>query len=111
MRPRKFKKLLSDRILVELEPVKAVTRGGIVIPNTSPRPIRIGVVKKVGPGRQYRDCYRPTEIAVGDRAAFFIGSTDTKEGTHVKSMIDDNHVVIRENDVLFLAEGDVEVTL
>lgn len=118
----KFQRLLTDRVLVKLEPVKEKTQGGIVIPDTSPRAIRLGEVLLVGPGRyrkvrkregqDYAEVLQPTETQAGDRVAFFIASVDTKGGQAVSHYLQEDERVIREDDILFvIPDGiDVEVT-
>lgn len=104
-------RLRSDWILVELEPEKRVTSSGIIVPGTSENPVRIGLIKQAGPGRQYPDCYRPTQVAPGERVVFFIGSTDTQSGKQLVGHLDPNHRLIRENDILCVVEGAVEASL
>lgn len=117
-----FQRLLTDHLLVRLDPVKETTRGGIIRPGTSPNPIRTGVVLQKGPGRyrkirrsgtlDYREVYRPMDVEVGERVAFFIASVDTKSGKAVSHYLQEDQRVIREDDALFaIPDGiDVEVT-
>lgn len=118
-----FRRLISDRVHVRLDPISEKTRGGIIIPDTSPRPVRKGVVLDVGPGRYvkvrqkgtttYSDRWLPVEVKKGDRVVFFSASVDTKTGQAVTYYLQEDERVIRENDVLFvIPEGaDVEVTV
>ena len=101
---------LHDHIVVELEPVKEFTRGGII--KVAPEPVRTGHVKAVGPGRLYMDKFIPTELKVGDRIAFFQAVTDTLQGKLLHWRLPDNTVLLRETDTLFvLPDGlDMEVT-
>jgi co-chaperonin GroES (HSP10) len=117
-----FKTLLTDRLLVRLEPLKEKTLGGIVIPGTKARTVRTGVILKAGPGRyvkvrrrgtqEYREVLRPVTAQAGERVAFLIGSVDTKTGQAVTHYLQEDERVIREDDVLFvIPDGiDVEVT-
>jgi co-chaperonin GroES (HSP10) len=117
-----FSRLLTDHILVRLEPMRTQTKGGIIIPDTQPRPLRLGTVLLTGPGRyrkvrrrgttQYDEVWRPVEAAKGDRVAFFIASVDTKSGQAVTHYLQEDQRIIREDDILFLIPDgiDVEVT-
>ncbi len=118
----KFKRLLTDHVLVKLEPSREKTQGGIVIPGTSPHPLRLGRVLQVGPGRyrkvrrrsapDYAEVYHPMEAQPGDRVAFFIASVDTRSGQAVTYYLQEDERLIREDDILFvIPDGiDVEVT-
>lgn len=114
-----FKTLLSDRILVRLDPPKAKTSGGIVIPDNQPQRTRTGVILQVGPGRyvkvprrgtqEYREVLRPIEAQMGERVAFLIGSVDTKTGQAVTHYLQEDERVIREDDILFAFSDDIDV--
>ena len=118
-----FSRLLNDCVLVRLDPVSHETKGGILIPDTQPHPLRKGVVLQVGPGRyrkvrrrgtdKYDEVWRRLESKAGDRVAFFIASVDTKSGKAVAHYLAEDERVIRESDILFfLLDGaDVEVTV
>ena len=43
--------------------------------------------------------------------AFFIGSTDTSEGKQITYRLPEGQRLIRENDILFVMEEDVEVSI
>jgi co-chaperonin GroES (HSP10) len=104
-------RLLHDWVLVELEPAKEVTSGGII--KVGPDPIRIARVLQVGPGRRYPDRYVPTQVRVGDRFPFFKASTDSKNGRAIAERLPEGQELVRETDILFVIEdgADVEVTL
>jgi co-chaperonin GroES (HSP10) len=104
-----FARLLSDWVLVELEPAKEATLGGII--KVGPDPIRIAKVLKAGPGRHYVDKYVPSEVKPGDRFPFFKATSDTKQGRQLAERLPEGQELIRESDILFvIEEGDVEVT-
>lgn len=110
-------KLLHDYLLVRLDPRKETTSGGII--RTTEQPVWTGVVLMAGPGRQYIDKYVPVEVKVGERVAFMAAASDGHlSGLAVKEAIvcnfegeaiakTDEQRIIRENDVLFVVEGEV----
>lgn len=102
---------LGDHLVVEIEPEKECTSGGII--RVSPEPVRTGKVLAVGPGKRYPDKFVPTVIKPGERIAFFKAVTDTKSGKQVTYALEDNQVLLRETDVLFVLpeESKVEVTV
>lgn len=109
---REIKKLLSDWILIELEPAKEKTAGGIVLPDADRESVRTGTVLKAGPGRRYRDKFVPMpEGIVGKRVSFMIAASHTKGGKQLRSHLDmeDNRELIRLGDVLLEVNEGVEV--
>ncbi len=109
-------KLWSDWMIAVLEPAPATTKGGII--KVGPDPIRFAVCKEVGPGRSFlskrhgRYYTVPSEVQPGDRFPFFKGASETKQGHAFALLLEENEVLIRASDVLFvLEEGEVEVTL
>ena len=106
-------RLRSDWMLIELEPELKVTRGGLVKPDTHAEPVRVGRVLMAGPGREYTDTFVPMpEDIVGQRVAFLIAASQTKQGQSIRSTLslDDNHEIIRLGDVLLVVEEGVEVS-
>jgi len=90
---------LADRILVKREEAGDTVRGGIIIPDTAKEKPQEGKVIATGPGRLDEDGKRvPLELKVGDR--ILMGKYS---GTEVK--IDgDEHIIMREDDVLAVIE-------
>lgn len=107
----RLRRLLGDSVLVRLDPHRESTRGGIIVPDTSARPIRTGWVLKTGPGRRYSDRFVATDVKVGEHVAFFIGAADTKSGQLVNAQLNENERLLTERDILFAFEGDLEVSL
>lgn len=106
----KVKTLRSDWVLVELEPAKEKTAGGII--KVGPDPVRTARVLMVGPGRRFVDRYVPTVVKVGDRFPFFKATSDTKQGRQLAEKLPENQELIREGDILFIfEEGEMEVTV
>lgn len=105
-------RLLHDWVLVELEPPRRQTKGGLHL--VGPDPVRIARVVGVGPGRRdKKGRLRPTQVKVGDRFPFFKAATETKQGRLLAEKLPEGQELVRESDILFVIEGDgdVEVTL
>lgn len=92
---------LHDRIVIKRLESEAKTKGGIIIPDSAKeKPIQ-GRVVAVGNGKVLKDGkVHPLEVKVGD--VVLIGKYS---GNEVK--IDgEEHVLIREDDVLAITESD-----
>jgi chaperonin GroES len=91
---------LQDRIVVKRIESEAKTKGGIIIPDTAKEKPIEGRVVAVGNGKTLKDGkVRPLEVKVGDKVLF-----GKYSGTEVK--IDgEEHVLIREDDVLAVTEA------
>ncbi len=90
---------LADRILVKREEPDETVRGGIIIPDTAKEKPQEGKVVAVGPGKVDENGKRvPLELKKGNR--ILMGKY---AGTEVK--IDgDEHIIMREDDVLAVLE-------
>jgi hypothetical protein len=102
-------KLLSDWVLIELEPTPPLTNGGLI--KIGSDPVRIARALKVGPGRHYRDRFVPTQIKPGDRFPFFKAASDTKQGKQLAEKLPEGQDLVRESDILFVIEENVEVSI
>ena len=92
-------KPLHDRILVRRLEEKEVKKGGIIIPDTAKEKPQEGEVIAVGPGKVGDDGKRqPMDVKVGDKILFgkYSGSEVKLEGNE--------HIIIREDDVLAILE-------
>jgi len=92
-------KPLHDRVLVQRVEEEEKTKGGIIIPETAKeKPIR-GKVKAAGPGK-LTDEGKRMEMSVkpGDMIMF-----NKYAGTEVK-IEDEEHLVMREDDILAIIE-------
>lgn len=105
----KFRQLLSDWLLVKLEPRQEVSLGGIVLPKGGT--VRTGEVLMAGPGRQHKDRFVPTEKdIVGKRVAFFVAAVSGhQQGQALIKYLGDDQGLIRQSDILLFLEGDVSV--
>jgi chaperonin GroES len=90
---------LHDRIVIKRLESEQKTKGGIIIPDTAKEKPIEGRVVAVGNGKLLKDGkLRPLEVKVGDVVLF-----GKYTGTEVK--IDgEEHVLIREDDVLAITE-------
>lgn len=107
-------RLWHDWLRAKVEEAPAAMRSGLVIPGA--QPVRIGVVLEAGPGRRRvvgkREVLIPTRAKPGDRFTFFKAVSETKQGQALALHLDDDEVLIKEGDILFVIEdGNPEVTL
>lgn len=92
-------KPLNDRILVKRLEEEAKTKGGIIIPDSAKEKPAQGEVVAVGDGKMNDDGKRiPLQVKKGDRILF-----SKYGGTEVK-IDDEEHLVMREDDVLGIIE-------
>jgi chaperonin GroES len=90
---------LHDRILVKRLEGEAKTKGGIIIPDTAKEKPQEGLVIAAGPGKVNEDGkVTPLDVKKGDKILFgkYSGSEIALEG--------DEHLIIREEDVLAVLE-------
>ena len=90
---------LHDRILVRRIEEDEKTKGGLIIPDTAKEKPQEAKVIAVGKGRVSEDgTLRPIDVHKGDRVLF------TKySGTEIQ-VVGDEHLIIREDDVLAVLE-------
>jgi chaperonin GroES len=90
---------LHDRILVKRIAGEEKTKGGLIIPDTAKEKPQEGKVIAVGTGKVDEDGkVRPLDVHKGDRVLF------TKyAGTEIQAL-GDEHLIIREDDVLAVLE-------
>ena len=90
---------LQDRIVVKRVESETKTKGGIIIPDAAKEKPIEGRVVAVGNGKVLKDGkVRPLEVKVGDKVLF-----GKYSGTEVK-LDGEEHVLIREDDVLAVTE-------
>ena len=92
-------KPLHDRVLVQRVEEEEKTKGGIIIPETAKeKPIR-GKVKAAGPGKLTDDGKRmDMSVKAGDMIMF-----NKYAGTEIQ-IEDEEHLVMREDDILAIIE-------
>lgn len=91
---------LQDRIIVRRVEEEATTKGGIIIPDSAKEKPLEGTVLAVGNGKVQEDgTVRAVDVKVGDRILFtkYAGSEVKLDG--------DEHLIIREEDVLGIVEA------
>jgi chaperonin GroES len=91
---------LQDRVIVKRVAEEEKTKGGIIIPDTAKEKPIEGKVVAVGNGKVLEDGkVRPLDVKAGDRILF------TKyAGTEIK-LDGEEHLIIREEDILGVVEG------
>ncbi len=92
-------KPLNDRILVKRLEEESKTKGGIIIPDSAKEKPAQGEVIAVGDGKLNDDGKRMAlQVKAGDRVLFA-----KYAGTEVK-INDEEHLVMREDDILGIIE-------
>ena len=90
---------LHDRILVKRLDQEAKSKGGIIIPDTAKEKPMEGRVIAVGAGKVNEEgVVTPLDVKTGDRILF-----SKYSGTEIK-LEGDDHLIIREEDVLAVLE-------
>ena len=90
---------LHDRILVKRIEEEKKTKGGLIIPDTAKEKPQEAKVIAVGKGRVSEDgTLRPIDVHKGDRVLF------TKYSGAEIQVAGDEHLIIREDDVLAVLE-------
>jgi chaperonin GroES len=91
---------LHDRVLVKRVELKEEVRGGIIIPDSAKEKPLEALVVAVGEGsRNEKGELVPLSLKEGDR--ILLGKY---AGTEVK-LNDEEHIILRENEVLGVIEG------
>ena len=91
---------LNDRILIKRVEEEEKTKGGIIIPDSAKEKPAEGIVVAAGNGKLNDKGERVAlEVKAGDRVLFSkYGGTDVKlEG--------EDHLIMREDDILAIVEG------
>lgn len=89
---------LADRVLIQ-RVEEEEEKGGIIIPDMAKEKPQEGWVVAVGPGRIAEDGqFQPLEVKEGDKVLF-----SKYAGTEI-TVNDEPHLVMREDDILGIAE-------
>jgi|HubBroStandDraft_2_1064218.scaffolds.fasta_scaffold1437362_1 co-chaperonin GroES (HSP10) len=108
---------LGDRIMVKLDPLKEVSKGGIaLISDNTVSPVRTGLVLRVGPGSWVGSRRQPIGVEPGERVAFLRWHLEHQSGKqimHALSQLEDDVGLLKDEDILFAfpSEQSIEVTL
>ncbi len=90
---------LQDRIIVKRLEEEEVSKGGIIIPDSAKEKPQEGKVIAVGKGKVGEDgVVRPLDVKKGDKVLF------SKYGGTEVNVEGDEHLIIREDDVLGVLE-------
>jgi chaperonin GroES len=90
---------LHDRIIVKRVEEESKSKGGIIIPDTAKEKPQEGRVVAVGPGRNEDGKVIKLDVKAGDRILF-----GKYSGTEIK-LNGEEHIIMREEDVLGVIEG------
>ena len=91
---------LQDRVIVKRLEEEEKTKGGIIIPDTAKEKPQEGKVTAVGKGKVTEDGKLiPMDVKVGDRILF-----GKYSGAEIK-IAGEEHLIMREDDILGIIEG------
>jgi chaperonin GroES len=92
-------KPIHDRIIVKRLAEEERRKGGIIIPDTAKEKPQQGKVVAVGPGKREDGKLFPLDVKAGDIVLFA-----KYGGTEIK-LDGEDHLILREHDVLGIVEG------
>ncbi len=91
---------LGDRVLIKRVAEEDKTKGGIIIPDTAKEKPQEGKVVAVGKGKTNEDGkVTPLDVKAGDKILF-----GKYSGSEVK-LNGEEHLILREEDILGIIEG------
>jgi len=91
---------LGDRVLIKRVAEEEKTKGGIIIPDTAKEKPQEGKVIAVGKGKRNEDGkVTPLDVKAGDRILF-----GKYSGTEIR-LDGEEHLIVREEDILGIVEG------
>ncbi len=87
---------LGDRALIKRIEAEETTASGIIIPDAAKEKAQTGTVIAVGPGKRSNNgTAQSMSVTVGDTVYF---------GKYAGTETDDQHIIIREDDILGVVE-------
>lgn len=90
-----MKKLLNDRVLIEIEDGEKKTNAGIIIDKKpTPGDFIPGVIAFVGTGKIIGGSLTPLDVSVGDKVLFQYGSKITVDNK--------TYMLVNESDVILI---------
>jgi chaperonin GroES len=90
---------LGDRVVVKASAREAVTKSGILLPDTAKEKPQEGEILAIGPGKVLDNGKRtPLEVQVGQRVLFA-----KYAGSEVK-VNDQEYLILRESDIMGIVE-------
>jgi len=103
---------LRDWIVVKLDPLPGVSKGGIILPEgtSGMERIRTGTVLRVGPGtwrwlkKEKKDVRVPVGVEPGEGVAFFRENLEHQQGKQVTAIVqelEEDTGMIRASDILY----------
>jgi chaperonin GroES len=91
---------LGDRVFVKYNSEGEKTAGGLYVPDTAKEKPQKGTVIAVGPGKRTDDGkLQPMEVKAGDTVLF-----DKYSGSKI-TIDNEEHLIIRQDDILGIVEG------
>lgn len=103
-------RLLGDRLLVKMDPMRTVSDGGILYPNedaVTEHDIYVwGTVVSTGPGKwaKKKAVRVPVGVSEGDRVLFVRYLAKVETNKSLQSSLSEGHLIIQEQDVLCVEE-------
>lgn len=107
---------LGDRVMVKLDSLKEVSKGGIaLIADNTVSSIRTGTVLRIGPGSWVGGRRQPIDVEPGEKVAFLRWHLEHQTGkqiTHALSQLEENVGLLKDEDILFAypAEQNIEIS-
>jgi co-chaperonin GroES (HSP10) len=103
---------MNDLVLVRVHPPDNPS-SVLFTPNEDRPPVRTGTVLRVGPGRRKRKqagkedtVFIPMQLKEGETVVFFAAAANSKKDRLPTQFLSDDEVLIREEDVLCVYEGE-----
>ena len=102
--------LMGDRVLVQMDPLKVMSDGGIFYPNddaVTEEDIHVwGTVLATGPGKWAKKAAKrvPMGVEVGDRVLFIRYLAKVQTNRSLSVFLEDGQIILEESDILCAEE-------